>query len=143
MAVNNIIGRAEVSDALLPEQTIQEIIQTAPESSVILVANSVINDWLCTQTVRDDTVQLFLRGDRLKLDTILTRHVGSGVGFSRGSGINTGSAISHGCVPFRTRAVARMPPKRFRVTDRERTRKTRKPTRRRATKNPTGKGRVA
>ena len=36
MAVNNIVGRAEVSDALLPEQTINEIIQTAPESSVIL-----------------------------------------------------------------------------------------------------------
>ena len=36
MAVNNIIGRAEVSDALLPDQTINEIIQTAPESSVIL-----------------------------------------------------------------------------------------------------------
>lgn len=34
--VNNIIGRAEVSDALLPEQTINEIIQTAPEQSVVL-----------------------------------------------------------------------------------------------------------
>lgn len=33
---NNIIGRAEVSDALLPDQTINEIIQTAPEQSVIL-----------------------------------------------------------------------------------------------------------
>ena len=36
MAVNNIVGRAEVSDALLPEQIINEIIQTAPESSVVL-----------------------------------------------------------------------------------------------------------
>jgi len=36
MAVDNIIGRAEVSDALLPDQTINEIIQTAPEQSVIL-----------------------------------------------------------------------------------------------------------
>lgn len=33
---SSIIGRAEVSDALLPDQTIQEIMQTAPESSVIL-----------------------------------------------------------------------------------------------------------
>lgn len=33
---NNIIGRAEVSDALLPDQTVNEIIQTAPEQSVVL-----------------------------------------------------------------------------------------------------------
>lgn len=36
MPVNNIIGRAEVSEALLPDQVINEIIQTAPESSTIL-----------------------------------------------------------------------------------------------------------
>jgi HK97 family phage major capsid protein len=33
---SEIVGRAEVSDALLPDQTINEIIQTAPESSVLL-----------------------------------------------------------------------------------------------------------
>jgi len=33
---NEIIGRAEVSDALLPDQTINDIIQTAPEQSVLL-----------------------------------------------------------------------------------------------------------
>jgi HK97 family phage major capsid protein len=31
-----IIGRTETSDALLPDQTINEIIQTAPENSVLL-----------------------------------------------------------------------------------------------------------
>lgn len=36
MSTPNIIGRAEVSDALLPDQVITEILQTAPESSVIL-----------------------------------------------------------------------------------------------------------
>lgn len=36
MSVNNIIGRADIADAHLPDQVINEIIQDAPKSSVIL-----------------------------------------------------------------------------------------------------------
>jgi HK97 family phage major capsid protein len=36
MAVNNIIGRADVADSLLPDQVIKKIIQETPKSSVIL-----------------------------------------------------------------------------------------------------------
>ncbi|HMQ36479.1 MAG TPA: phage major capsid protein [Micropruina sp.] len=36
MAVNNIIGRADVNDAMMPDQVINEILQTTPEDSVVM-----------------------------------------------------------------------------------------------------------